>query len=103
MFYAAIVDLEERIEKMIVIKHGYKLEPKRWKFKCWRCGCEWIADETEVARLHNCQDNLEHSLCRCPECGNKVRDERRVDADEYEKVFNKVEMPVFKITKEELH
>lgn len=93
----------KRSENMIVIKHGCKPEPKRWKFKCCWCGCEWIADETEVARLHNCQDGLNHTLCCCPDCGRNVKDERRADADEYEKAFNKVEIPVFKITKEEQH
>jgi hypothetical protein len=104
-----IVVLRKRSENMIVIKHGCKPEPKRWKFKCWWCGCEWIADETEVVRLYNYEDvctrNViyNHAVCCCPDCGHNVGDDRGVDADEYEKIFNKVEIPVFKITKEELH
>jgi len=89
---------------MIVIKHGRKPEPKRWKFKCG-CGCEWIADETEVAaRLYYCLgDDFHHAICCCPDCGRNVKDEQRVDYDEYEKAFNKVGLQLIKITKEELH
>lgn len=93
---------------MIVIKHGCKPEPKRWKFVC-ECGCEWIADETEVARLYNYRDVCvtgliyHNATCCCPDCGNKVRDERRISDDEYKKAFNKIGLPLFKITEEELH
>ena len=94
---------------MIVIKHRCKPEPKRWKFKCYWCGCEWIADETEVARLYNYEDVCvtgliyHHAICCCPDCGRNVKDERRVDDKEYEKVFNKVGLQLIKITEEELH
>lgn len=77
---------------MIVIKHGYKPEPKRWKFKCG-CGCEWIADETEISSINNYYDTCSHNLIfchaisNCPECGHDVEDERTVDADEYENIL----------------
>ena len=76
---------------MIVIKHGHRPEPKRWKFVC-SCGCEWIADEFEAARVYSYQDVCNYSLTHyhavscCPDCGHNVKDERRVDADEYENI-----------------
>ena len=78
---------------MIVIKHGRKPELKRWKFKCPTCGCEWIADETEVARSYSYRDErihnwiFLHAISCCPECEHRVEDERVVDADEYERIL----------------
>jgi hypothetical protein len=77
---------------MIMIKHGHKPEPKRWKFKCG-CGCECIADETEVDYIYSYHDvctHIEyfyHAMCSCPDCEHNVVSERRVDADEYEKLL----------------
>lgn len=77
---------------MIVIKHGHRPEPKRWKFVC-SCGCEWIADEFEVSSVYSYQDICEHSLMHyhavsgCPECGHNVKDERRIYAEEYESIW----------------
>lgn len=85
---------------MIVIRHGCKPGPKRWKFKCG-CGCEWIADETEVARVHSyfdvCVHNLiyYHAISCCPDCGHNVEDERMVDADEYEKLVIQIDPSPF--------
>lgn len=83
---------------MIVIKHGRHPEPKRWKFKCG-CGCEWIADETEVTHVHSYQDicvnNLiyYHAASCCPDCGHNVEEERRIDADEYESILMQTDPP----------
>ena len=78
---------------MIIIKHGNNPEPKRWKFIC-RCGCEWIADETDVVRFHNRDDIRKprgimdyHALCYCPDCGRFVEDEQRIDDNEYEDIL----------------
>ena len=86
---------------MIIIKHGYKPELKRWKFKCPTCGCEWIADETEAARSYSYRDERIHSLiflhaisC-CPDCEHNVEDERMIDADEYEKLVLQIDPSPF--------
>ena len=82
---------------MIVIKHGCKPELKRWKFKCQTCGCEWIADETEVARSYSYRDErihnwiFLHAISCCPECEHRVEDERVVDADEYENILMQID------------
>lgn len=82
---------------MIIIKHGDNPEPKRWKFVC-RCGCEWIADETDVVRICTYGDVRQprgimsyHALCYCPDCERLVEDERRVEVDEYEKLYTQKE------------
>lgn len=85
---------------MIIIKHGHRPELKHWKFKCPTCGCEWIADETEVAHAYSYREECTHSwiflhaISCCPDCEHRVEDERVVDADEYESLC---------MQKEELH
>lgn len=83
---------------MIIIKHGCRSKLKRWKFKC-SCGCEWIADETEADRIYiyTYEDVITHNLvhyrvmCSCPDCERDVEEQRRIDADEYERLYTQKE------------
>lgn len=83
---------------MIVLKHGKKPEPKRWKFRCENCGCEWIADQDEVDRWSTFFDvdriiAFHHATCNCPTCDRATSDLCEVKPDEYNKLFEQVEMP----------
>lgn len=52
-----------------IIKHGNRpITDKRVRFKCGRCGCEWIADNLEYTPY---TAGMGHKwvCCRCPECG----------------------------------
>lgn len=87
---------------MIIIRHRYEPEPEHWKFIC-RCGCEWITDrETEIYKKYHDPKGIFVS-CRCPECNDLVYSRYQIDSEKCNKIYNRVELQLVKITKEELH
>lgn len=51
-----------------IIKHGNRPKiDKQYKFKCDRCGCEWIADNQHIAAHVGGMGHIWISS-NCPEC-----------------------------------
>lgn len=52
-----------------IIKHGVPKTDIVYRFKCGRCGCEWIADSKDYTSYSGGMGH-EWVSCHCPECDN---------------------------------
>ena len=76
---------------MLMIKPGVLPPPKRFLFKCTNCGCEWIADETELVR-HYTDDEIHYfGDSACPTCDNIIACLREVSPEECDKMCEQVD------------
>ena len=76
---------------MLMIKPGVLPPPKRFLFKCTTCGCEWIADESELIKYYTDDENRYFGDSVCPTCDNVVAYLREVSPEEYNKMCKQVD------------
>lgn len=80
---------------MEIIKHGNQ-QSNKFIGKCPHCGCEFIADRTEVTRMSTPPGAVMHGaklfhfyICDCPECKLMVSVEpKQDDVPEYAELDN---------------
>lgn len=61
---------------MKIIKHGKRILSKtnaiNTRFRCWICGCEWIANvATECEQLQPEYYGYNVCACNCPDCNTE--------------------------------